>query len=332
MKKIIALFLTMCMLLSMAVVASAETWVCQACGTENEHKFCGECGAPKSTEWTCANCGTKNESKFCGECGTARGASGGTAPTDPPAPAVTEAPAEQSKLVVKPRVDFYYLDNYKTVYTSEADELYAGDYSEDTRVYVAVNVINEGSEDVEFTLTATVNGHDYAFNPYTIAAGDDHGFFISAHDLRQAGTYDVTWYVDGVEAASDHVTVRNGKSDFYRWLQLNMKIDVSMCVWDTNTSKRVRNNILVGNLSELDDGQVYSPHLIVENLSTSDTPSMYISFFAGNIVRFWENQVIEAESIVNYLNSSFSQEVGDTPLVMFINGIEVGRGTMHIAK
>ena len=53
--------------------ANTTTWTCQ-CGSDNEGKFCGECGAAKpqmEEEWTCV-CGHNNARKFCGECGRAK--------------------------------------------------------------------------------------------------------------------------------------------------------------------------------------------------------------------------------------------------------------------
>lgn len=51
---------------------AAGLWTC-ACGTENDGKFCKNCGTPKPQNgvWTCA-CGTVNDGKFCKDCGTAR--------------------------------------------------------------------------------------------------------------------------------------------------------------------------------------------------------------------------------------------------------------------
>lgn len=57
------------------VVASvAQTWRCASCGSENEGKFCQNCGAGKpapkaAAGWTCF-CGTVNTGKFCSDCGT----------------------------------------------------------------------------------------------------------------------------------------------------------------------------------------------------------------------------------------------------------------------
>ena len=49
----------------------AEGWTC-ACGAKNQGKFCSECGAPRPAgEWVC-ECGAKNQGKFCAECGKPR--------------------------------------------------------------------------------------------------------------------------------------------------------------------------------------------------------------------------------------------------------------------
>ena len=49
----------------------AEGWTC-ACGAKNQGKFCSECGAPRPAgEWVC-ECGAKNKGKFCAECGKLR--------------------------------------------------------------------------------------------------------------------------------------------------------------------------------------------------------------------------------------------------------------------
>ncbi len=51
--------------------SAGDTWRCD-CGAECTGKFCPECGKPKpaSDEWFCTNCGKKNSGKFCAECGT----------------------------------------------------------------------------------------------------------------------------------------------------------------------------------------------------------------------------------------------------------------------
>ena len=59
-----------------APAAVAETWRCEACGSENDGKFCQGCGSPKpaqrqSAGWVCF-CGATNSGKFCPQCGTER--------------------------------------------------------------------------------------------------------------------------------------------------------------------------------------------------------------------------------------------------------------------
>ncbi len=52
-----------------------ETWICSSCGTQNNGKFCANCGAVKAVMRSgCANCGWRpadgqSTPKFCPECG-----------------------------------------------------------------------------------------------------------------------------------------------------------------------------------------------------------------------------------------------------------------------
>lgn len=53
-----------------AKVTKASGWTC-ACGTQNEGKFCSECGAKQqsATTWICPKCNNSASGKFCSECG-----------------------------------------------------------------------------------------------------------------------------------------------------------------------------------------------------------------------------------------------------------------------
>lgn len=55
------------------VKEESSGWICIHCGTQNDRKFCKECGKPKplSDTWTCS-CGYVNDGKFCCECGKPR--------------------------------------------------------------------------------------------------------------------------------------------------------------------------------------------------------------------------------------------------------------------
>lgn len=57
--------------------APAGGWICPNCNTQNNGKFCTNCGTAKpeaaSGAWFCSECGTKNEGKFCTNCGKPRG-------------------------------------------------------------------------------------------------------------------------------------------------------------------------------------------------------------------------------------------------------------------
>lgn len=69
-RKLIAVLMVLCLLLSACGAALAETWTCPSCGTQNENNFCSECGEPKpSSDWVCPDCGASNSGKFCSNCG-----------------------------------------------------------------------------------------------------------------------------------------------------------------------------------------------------------------------------------------------------------------------
>lgn len=55
---------------------AAGTWTCPKCNSQNDGKFCTNCGAAKPEgdgSWFCGECGTKNSGKFCTNCGKPRG-------------------------------------------------------------------------------------------------------------------------------------------------------------------------------------------------------------------------------------------------------------------
>ena len=320
MKKIVSLLLVLCMMLGMST-ALAETWFCPNCGTENTSNFCGECGTKKSDEWTCPNCNTVNKSKFCGECGTARG----TAPAQP-----TAAPESAiAGFTAVPRVEFYHKENRAKVFFTSTDVLYAGDYAVNTNYFVAVNVTNNNDTEKTLTLSARVNDQTFSFNPYTFDAGESHGFYITSVELVP-GTYEVEWLVGEEVLGTMNLTIKNGQSDFYRWMTANAETSVGMCVWDKSASKRVRNGVEQGYTSQLDDNQIYCPHLIIKNNDDEPTPTMFVSFLLDGSTWWWSSEVLEANQTMNYVHSSYEHKEGQSEVVMFINGIEVGTGYLNI--
>lgn len=55
---------------------AAGAWTCPKCNSQNDGKFCTNCGAAKPEgdgSWFCGECGTKNNGKFCTNCGKPRG-------------------------------------------------------------------------------------------------------------------------------------------------------------------------------------------------------------------------------------------------------------------
>ncbi len=56
--------------------AASGVWTCPKCNSQNNGKFCTNCGAAKPEgdgSWFCGECGTKNDGKFCTNCGKPRG-------------------------------------------------------------------------------------------------------------------------------------------------------------------------------------------------------------------------------------------------------------------
>ncbi len=77
MKKIVALFLSVLMLITVFTyaVAEDEEWTCPSCGATVTGNFCSKCGEkkPEDGTWICPNCGAECTENFCSNCGTKRG-------------------------------------------------------------------------------------------------------------------------------------------------------------------------------------------------------------------------------------------------------------------
>ena len=77
MKRVIALFLTVLMLITMlaCAVAEDEEWTCPSCGAIATGNFCSKCGEkrPENDSWICPNCGAECTENFCSNCGTKHG-------------------------------------------------------------------------------------------------------------------------------------------------------------------------------------------------------------------------------------------------------------------
>ena len=70
MKRFFTLTLAL-ILLTAALPAYAEEWICVSCGAENSGNFCGRCGTSREA-WKCASCGEINTQYFCTNCGRSK--------------------------------------------------------------------------------------------------------------------------------------------------------------------------------------------------------------------------------------------------------------------
>lgn len=315
MKKLFALILAACMLLGS--VAFAETWTCQQCGALNEHNFCGDCGAKKSDEWTCSGCGSVNKSKFCPDCGMARDNN------QPQAPQVTAAPAPaEAQVQVTPRVEFYRADSESKVHSAYENVIYAGDYDEQISYHAGCRINNNSDAAYVAKLTVELDGENYSFADREIAANDDHGFVVDSVKLS-VGEHHVKWFLDGVLAAETSITVKEGNSDNYKWIQENLNTSVALCVWDTSAKRRVENGLVFGEISKLKENQKYIPHLAVTNKNAMSTPMMTVAFFLDGDVWRWEDEVLGADETMNYVHSAYEHKIGVSEIVMYINAIRV---------
>ena len=403
MKRLFSLILVLCILL--ASVAVAEAWTCSQCGAQNEHNFCGDCGAKKSNDWTCSGCGKKNTTKFCPDCGmrrednqakpagkvitgTAEGFSsdvvvtltvddnnkilavtvdasgeleafGGRCATDAAflgqfvgkalpltgidvlsgatvtSKAVMEAmnaavgakpteTAEAAQMVVRPRIEFQAGEGKCRVYLAYDNVVYAKDYHEDTNYHIGCLVENHGANEITVTPSAEINGETYAFNPRTIAAGDDHGFMVSSVDLKP-GTYTVKWFMDGQLTNDYTVTVKDEYSATYEWVKSKIDVSLGLSIWDDAGERRVKDGISIGELSELADGQRYIPHMAVTNNDIKDTPPLFVAFYLDDDSWWWEEQVLSPGKKMNYVHTSYQHKEGASELIFYINGIRVDR-------
>jgi len=74
MKKMLAVFLCIALLMCCSYAFAGDLWVCPQCGAENGENFCIKCGTPKPEMIVCPACGEQYPSDsgvvFCGKCGT----------------------------------------------------------------------------------------------------------------------------------------------------------------------------------------------------------------------------------------------------------------------
>ena len=321
MKRLFSMILVLCMLL--ASVAVAETWTCSQCGAQNEHNFCGDCGAKKSDEWTCSGCGKKNTTKFCPDCGMARD---DNQPKVTATPKPTEIPkAEEAVMVkVRPRIEFQAGEGKCRVYLAYDNVVYAKDYHEDTNYYIGCLVENHGANEITVTPSAEINGETYSFNPRAIVAGDDHGFMVTSVKL-EPGTYTVKWFMDGQLTNDYTVTVKDEYSATYEWVKSKIDVSLGLSIWDDAGERRVKDGISIGELSELADGQRYIPHMAVTNNDIKDTPPLFVAFYLDDDSWWWEEQVLSPGKKMNYVHTSYKHKEGASELIFYINGIRVDR-------
>ena len=150
-------------------VASAETWICPACGNSAEGNFCNTCGGKKPEVipeyWICPACGNSASGNFCNNCGTSR-------------------PTEADRNVALGKMEIF---QRKTV--GGSDYCYTDKYDK----YLKDNYGNEYAHSVSVgtgSLTYLVN-HQYLTFSGTVACPKG----VSSDDYRSSATLRI--YGDG---------------------------------------------------------------------------------------------------------------------------------------
>lgn len=311
--RILVLVVCICVL---PMLSFAENWACEACGSENNMNFCGNCGAERP-KWTCAKCEAQNVGKECAGCGLTHDASEMLTKFDI-TPQIKVAPILKNGEI---NGIIYDINGTETAYM--------GDVS--VNAYFVPGFMIENNTDVSQTYSIamkiageTVTWHD------TIAEYTWEGYYASSTPLA-AGTYEYTIYIDGIEVASGQYKLVDGKSQN---APHNYSVYSGLRIKDYETDLELRVGTDTVDVSSLKTNQKYEPVLVVDNgfgLDSLHFRNNAVSAIINNeACANWGEDNIKPNSSRSFRYIGAHLKQGENEIVWFIDGQEVDRYTFTI--
>ncbi len=330
MKRIVSIVLILCMLAGATAAWAQESWICKSCGTENSGNFCGECGQKKSTGWICVDCGTENEGKFCTNCGAAKDAPKPEQAAKPLRVISEESEAADPVFTCVPSLQIIRHGMTKA-HTQISDGMYyPADYNELDNLYLVLRVTNNTDEMQTAAVVFRIDGEDHSFNPSEIEPNSSVSFRMM--DVSETyGEHLIEWTLNGEACASMTFTVMEGHSDFYFWATDQTIRSLSLCAYNTDSSRLVWSGTTSASKSELNAGERMGVHMKLTNDADFTPDPVTVCFIALGEVIGWTDQILEPGAPNTYTYLLPDELTGEANVVMLINGIEVSQRTLQVS-